>query len=109
MDNSRTKTTVFSHSLTLLLAFFTFVALLITPSNRLFKEMLYQAVLLESKELNTIILDAGHGGEDCGAIGNDNIYEKDLNLAYANKLAEYLISSGYRVVMTRSEDKLMYK
>ena len=55
-----------------------------------------------------IILDAGHGGEDCGAVGVSGVYEKDLNMAVANTVAEMLEKEGYLVVLTRSEDKLLY-
>ena len=36
----------------------------------------------------TVIIDAGHGGEDGGAIGINGIYEKDLNLKIATELAD---------------------
>ena len=29
------------------------------------------------EEKLTVIIDAGHGGEDCGAIGKNNVYEKN--------------------------------
>ncbi len=56
----------------------------------------------------TIILDAGHGGEDCGAIGIGNIYEKDLNMQITMKIGEYLSAAGYNVIYTRTEDALLY-
>lgn len=56
-----------------------------------------------------IVIDAGHGGEDCGAIGDGNIYEKNLNFQISMKLGEYLSNNGYEVVYTRTEDKLLYK
>ena len=55
-----------------------------------------------------IVLDAGHGGEDCGAIGVNGVYEKDLNLAIAIKLGDYLKTAGFKVIYTRTEDKLLY-
>ena len=55
-----------------------------------------------------IILDAGHGGEDPGAIGYDNVYEKDLNLSICRLLCAELITRGYTVVMTRDDDRLLY-
>ena len=52
-----------------------------------------------------IVVDAGHGGHDPGAIGYMNIKEKDVNLAIAKKLAEYLSKDGrFRVIMTRKDD-----
>lgn len=59
------------------------------------------------KQVITVILDAGHGGEDPGAV-TDLAIEKDLNLIIANKLANLLKLSEYHVVMTRSEDRLLY-
>ena len=55
-----------------------------------------------------VIIDAGHGGEDSGAIGKNGALEKDLNLQVAMKLGEYLTNAGYSVIYTRSEDKLLY-
>lgn len=57
----------------------------------------------------TVIIDAGHGGEDCGAIGVNGVYEKDLNLSLATALGEELRARGYTVIFTRTEDKLLYK
>ncbi len=51
-----------------------------------------------------IIIDAGHGGPDGGAIGTDNTAEKDLNLEVALKLQKLLEQSGCTVFMTRAED-----
>lgn len=55
-----------------------------------------------------IILDAGHGGEDPGAIGINGKYEKDLNLDIAITIGEELKSKGYTVIYTRTEDKMLY-
>ena len=56
----------------------------------------------------TVVIDAGHGGEDVGAIGINGVYEKDLNLSYAVTLGEMLASEGYTVFYTRTEDRLLY-
>lgn len=55
-----------------------------------------------------IILDAGHGGEDCGAIGVNGVYEKDLNLSLALEIGKQLEEAGYIVVYTRTDDRLLY-
>ena len=52
----------------------------------------------------TIVLDAGHGGWDPGKTGERGANEKDLNLAVAEKLAEYLELGGANVILTRSSD-----
>ncbi len=51
-----------------------------------------------------VMLDAGHGGADGGAVGGDGTAEKDLNLTVAVKVQELLEQSGCTVFMTRSED-----
>lgn len=52
----------------------------------------------------TIIVDAGHGGDDGGAIGIDGTVEKDINLDIALKLEKILKFYGFNVIMTRTED-----
>lgn len=52
-----------------------------------------------------IVIDAGHGGQDPGAIGNKKIYEKNVTLAAAKELKKQLEESGrYRVYLTRDKD-----
>lgn len=59
-----------------------------------------------TKPLNgiTIALDAGHGGNDAGAIGPTGVKEKEINLDIAKKLKTTLENAGANVVMTRTED-----
>ena len=53
----------------------------------------------------TILVDAGHGGTDGGAIGRDSgILEKELNLKTAQYLRDDLEQSGAQVIMTRDTD-----
>lgn len=52
-----------------------------------------------------VVLDAGHGGEDPGKVGNGNIYEKDINLAITGYVKSYLEQNDYRVIMTRETDE----
>lgn len=52
----------------------------------------------------TIVLDAGHGGIDPGAIGVNQAKEKDLNLAIALRLRDILTLNGYKVIMIREDD-----
>ena len=56
----------------------------------------------------TVVIDAGHGGVDPGAIGVSGTYEKVLALSYAQALRDALEQSGrYRVVMTRADDRFI--
>ena len=57
-----------------------------------------------------IMLDAGHGGIDPGALNKDKtILEKDINLHITLKLRELLESSGCLVLLTREDDVSLYK
>ena len=55
---------------------------------------------------NTILLDAGHGGEDGGAVGVGGIIEKDINLSITLKTAAFLEFLGYNVEFTRKTDTM---
>ncbi len=52
----------------------------------------------------TIVLDAGHGGEDAGTLGLGDIYEKTVTLSITNMVKDRLESKGAEVVLTRSDD-----
>ncbi len=55
-----------------------------------------------------IIIDAGHGGVDPGAIGDGGTQEKDVVLGYALALKTKLLKlNKYRVQLTRSEDEFI--
>lgn len=57
----------------------------------------------------TIVIDAGHGGRDGGAIGkNTEVTESELNLMYAKKLQSLCEDYGIGVVMTRSDMNGLY-
>ena len=55
-----------------------------------------------------IIIDAGHGGEDSGAVGVNGKLEKDLNLEMSLQIGKMLEEKGYIVVYTRTDDRLLY-
>lgn len=50
------------------------------------------------------VIDAGHGGEDGGAVGKDGTAEKDLNLQIAKKLSSIFDIFGISYVMIRNSD-----
>lgn len=59
-----------------------------------------------ARPLRTVVIDAGHGGGDTGAVGRQGTMEKDVNLAVARELKQYLERAGdLRVVLTRQRDE----
>ena len=57
---------------------------------------------------HTIVLDAGHGLPDGGAVSKNGISEEQINLQIVLKLQELLESSGCNVVLTRSDENGIY-
>ncbi len=58
--------------------------------------------------ITCVVIDAGHGGEDGGAVASSGLNEKEVNLSVALALRELLEAAGIPTVMTRTEDKLLY-
>lgn len=56
----------------------------------------------------TIVIDAGHGGEDGGAVASDGTNEKNINLKIAEKLNSFFLSGGYKTEMIRTDDTAIY-
>lgn len=56
----------------------------------------------------TVIIDAGHGGEDGGTVSHSGIPEKDINLKIAIKLNKLFTENNYQTIMIRETDKLIY-
>lgn len=60
--------------------------------------------------VKTVILDAGHGGEDPGAVSDLlGLKEKDLNLKIVLEVKKLLETENFKVLLTRSEDILKYE
>ena len=85
-----------------------FVSLVYLISESVFFTGEYIYAMQVENEKNTVIIDAGHGGEDSGAVGADGTLEKNLNLEIANELGRLLSESGFAVVYTRTDDRLLY-
>ena len=80
------------------------------PSTRLYATPTDGAAAPPSSTIpiTTVVIDAGHGGEDGGASSASMVVEKDVNLSVAFALRDLLEAAGIPVVMTRTEDKLLY-
>ena len=72
---------------------FTGAVLKYTPVNPAFNSSVF-----------TVLIDAGHGEPDGGAVGANGTIEKDINLAIAKKTGEVLEGKGIRVLYTREDD-----
>ncbi|SEA66160.1 N-acetylmuramoyl-L-alanine amidase [Desulfuromusa kysingii] len=58
--------------------------------------------------IRLVVIDAGHGGRDPGAIGPNKTYEKNVTLAMAKALAKKLRQElGVKVLLTRSDDRYL--
>ncbi len=69
----------------------------------------YSIMAKKGETAPTIIIDAGHGGEDGGAQSIDGkTLEKDVNLAIAKDLKEIFLLAGFQVEMIREEDTAIY-
>lgn len=55
-------------------------------------------------KVRRVVIDAGHGGHDSGAIGKAGTKEKDVALAISKKVADGLREKGLEVVLTRDDD-----
>lgn len=68
-------------------------------------QILISSRLKKSLQGATIVLDAGHGGSDPGAIGPTGLKEKDVNLAITLETARLLREKGATVLLTRTGDE----
>ena len=62
---------------------------------------------LAKHPVRTILIDPGHGGKDKGAPGINGVLEKNIALTVAYQLAQRLGRMGYRVFMTRINDRTL--
>lgn len=64
--------------------------------------------LAEEGSAAVVVIDAGHGGEDGGAVAADGTVESEINLAIAHDLNALLRFLGCETKMTRTEDAALY-
>ncbi len=69
--------------------------------------LVVQATVLAQQGL-TFVIDAGHGGEDGGAVSEDGLSESSVNLAVARRTDALLGLCGLRSVMTRDSEEISY-
>jgi N-acetylmuramoyl-L-alanine amidase len=67
-----------------------------------------EQMMVADTEYVCVILDAGHGGEDGGAVSAAGAAEKSLNLSIALTLGDMLSSCGVDVIYTRTDDNGLY-
>ncbi len=61
-----------------------------------------------NSNMPVIIIDAGHGGADGGAVADDNTQEQYINLDIALKMNDILTELGYETIMTRTDDNSIH-
>ncbi len=54
-----------------------------------------------------VVVDAGHGGDDEGAIGRSGAEEKDITLSIAREVSRALRARGFQVIETRADDTFL--
>jgi N-acetylmuramoyl-L-alanine amidase len=90
-----TKTTVLSEPYRVVLDFY-------RPRERT------EGARVQAAPLRVIVLDAGHGGHDSGAVGPSGLQEKDLVLDVTRRLARMLEEGlGLKVALTRTDDRFV--
>lgn len=80
--------------------------ILISIHNKIFARNEEREKIKSKWNFNVIVLDAGHGGKDAGAIGVGGVKEKDVNLGIVLKLGKLIKKEmkGVKVVYTRKND-----
>ena len=108
MSSSSIRTPLSSVRFLLFLLLLTFTSAVFSCAANNVRHSATDANITQQKSTFTVVLDAGHGGEDGGAVSLSGLYEKDLNLSLAKKLKILFEANGIEVVMTRESDILLY-
>ena len=77
-----------------------FIALMVTSTARI----TLNTAAMPKTPMPHIVIDAGHGGEDGGAVSGDGVPEKESNLAIAHDTNDLLTFFGFDTEMTRTSD-----
>ena len=80
--------------------------IIITIHNKVFSKNQQTQKNIDKWDFDVVVIDAGHGGKDPGAIGIDKLKEKDVTIAIALKLGEIFKKEmpDVKVVYTRNND-----
>jgi N-acetylmuramoyl-L-alanine amidase len=83
--------------------------IVVTIHNKVFSKSDQTKKNIDKWNFDVVVIDAGHGGKDPGAIGVDNIREKDITLAISLKLGEIMKKEmpDVKVVYTRKDDTFL--
>jgi N-acetylmuramoyl-L-alanine amidase len=83
--------------------------ILVTIHNKVFANKDEITKFKEKWSFDSIVIDAGHGGKDAGAIGVNGVKEKDVNLGIALKLGKLIEKNldSVKVIYTRSKDNFI--
>jgi N-acetylmuramoyl-L-alanine amidase len=71
------------------------------------REQISAGHLMGFGRIKKVVIDAGHGGKDPGAIGRTGLYEKEVTLDIARRLGELLNAAGVETTLVRSNDKFV--
>ncbi len=91
-------------SVILLLLFLVITALF---TSRGYEELMLATASEQKTGRQVVVIDAGHGGEDPGAVAN-GVVEKSINLAIALNLRDMFALTDTNVILTRDSDKMLY-
>lgn len=94
----------------------TMISMLVVMSVALYSAFLALDNTLLSKSVNAsageslplVIIDAGHGGEDGGAVSKSGTVEKNINLSISSAAERLFSFFGFETLMTRTDDRLIY-
>jgi N-acetylmuramoyl-L-alanine amidase len=83
--------------------------IIITIHNKVFTKSDLTKKNIDKWNFDAVVIDAGHGGKDPGAIGIDNLKEKEVTLAIALKLGELIKKEmpDVKVIYTRKDDTFL--
>jgi len=95
--NKNPKVSYYSRLLVLPLAAIVFFAFTLKVKNN--KSNFYNGKTI------TVIIDAGHGGDDNGAVAPNGTKEKDITLSIAKKVADLNSNSRFKIILSRDNDQ----